>query len=156
MSTAEKIRYDMATEADYEQIGSILLHANAIEADQYDRGLVLDDYELQDLLDRLKMILRDSEFGICFTAKAGTKVVGLVVCYVNGRRGFIQDIWVEKSVRGGRQCSELMNRAMEYFEYRRCWRVNCSTAVQNESVRKMLVKRGFREISVNFQTEVEA
>lgn len=146
---------DIATHEDFKAISEIIKMINCINCELYDSGLEIDELELLDSLERLKMILSDSQYGVCIVVRSDEIITGLVICYLNNDRGTIQDIWVDDNYRGTRQCSGLFDMAIKFFDSKGCRNVNCFTSVKNFDVQKMLSKRGFREISLKFQLDME-
>ena len=156
MSKTDAVEIDKLDPADFYAVMDEIIEWNNYEAEAFDEGLAMDEYERVSLGERMAMIVQDHDYGIVFVAKAADKVVGFIVGFINGQRGYIQDFWVGEEYRGGKDplYNKLFKVVMLYFRYKRCTRVNCSFAKHNRAIISLATKHEFRPISVNYQLDL--
>jgi len=156
MSKTETVKIDRLDPNDFFAVMDEIILWNNYEAEHYDRGLEMDEYDRAILGERMAMIIQDHEFGMVFVAKDGDEVVGFVVGFITGQRGHIQELWVNEDYRGGKKpiYAELFKTIMLYFRYQRCIKVNCSFARHNKSIISLATKHEFRPVSVNYQLDL--
>jgi len=75
MSKTDAVEIDKLDPADFYAVMDEIIEWNNYEAEAFDEGLAMDEYERVSLGERMAMIVQDHDYGIVFVAKAADKVV---------------------------------------------------------------------------------
>ena len=135
------------------ELSSLVIKANDEEAKKFGDCLRLHSEDLEMVLTLLQTILTDPATGRVFIYRDDNKIKGFVTGYLRGKRGFIQDIWLEESIRGTPICIRLFQKIMDWFASQNVAAVACSCAVENTPVHYLLEKTGFEAVSMNYVKE---